>query len=82
MFIELGDKVLLGPQNIARVISIPEPEMVLVQMDVVPGLLSEKFCTFLTWIISLKIIPDENCFMSLFKVIVIFHFYCHISLHI
>ena len=34
---ELGDKVLLGPQNIARIISIPEADIALVQMDVVPG---------------------------------------------
>ena len=29
--------MLLGPQNIARVISVPEPNILLVQMDTVPA---------------------------------------------
>ena len=33
----LGDQVLLGPQNLARVISVPEPDILLVQMDAVPA---------------------------------------------
>ena len=34
---DLGDKVLLGPQNIGRIISIPEPDIALVQMDIIPS---------------------------------------------
>ncbi|ELT99411.1 hypothetical protein CAPTEDRAFT_188526 [Capitella teleta] len=34
---QLGDRVLLGPQNVGRIISMPEPEMALVQMDIIPS---------------------------------------------
>ena len=33
----LGDEVLLGPQNMGRIISIPETNVCLVQMDQVPA---------------------------------------------
>lgn len=34
---KLGDKILLGPQTLGRIISIPESDIVLVQMDVIPS---------------------------------------------
>jgi len=32
----LGSYVLLGPQNLARVVALPESHIALVQMDLVP----------------------------------------------
>lgn len=37
VLVGLGERVLLGPQNIGRVISVPESDIVLVQMDEVPA---------------------------------------------
>ncbi|XP_013399876.1 uncharacterized protein LOC106166025 isoform X2 [Lingula anatina] len=34
---KLGERILLGPQNVARVMSIPQTDIALVQMDVVAG---------------------------------------------
>eukprot|EP00058_Branchiostoma_floridae_P005930 XP_002591418.1 hypothetical protein BRAFLDRAFT_69981 [Branchiostoma floridae] len=35
--IHIGDQVLLGPQNTARVIALPEQDIALVQMDAIPA---------------------------------------------
>ena len=37
VFSVLGDRVLIGPQTFATVINVPEHNMVLVQMQLVPG---------------------------------------------
>ena len=34
----LGDKVLLGPQNLSFIIALPEPDIGLVQMESIPGM--------------------------------------------
>ncbi len=36
----LGDKVLLGPQNLSFIIALPEPDVGLVQMESIPGKLN------------------------------------------
>lgn len=35
--VTLGSNILLGPQNMARVIAMPDPKIALVQMNSVPG---------------------------------------------
>ncbi|XP_064625626.1 uncharacterized protein LOC135486618 isoform X2 [Lineus longissimus] len=33
---DIGDRLLLGPQNVGRIVSLPELDIALVQMDVIP----------------------------------------------
>lgn len=36
--------MLVGPQMVGRIVSMPEPELIYVQMDAIPG----KYITFIT----------------------------------
>ena len=55
MHLTLGSYVLLGPQNLARVVALPESHIALVQMELIP-------CEY---IFSTKyVLPEVNILFS------------------